>query len=104
MYKTRGIIHTAWHCLLIPIVACVVRFAGHIGFGIRIESATKTTAKALQPADTRGRDADTVSVEVLRRGQMFQQSSHVGHLHQRAGTPEGQLVSEQSKQFRCNKG
>lgn len=80
--------------LFVNTIAACVRFAGHIRFGIRVESATKTTAKALQPADTRGRDADTVSVEVLRRGQMFQQSSHVGHLHQRAGTPEGQLVSE----------
>lgn len=80
------------HCSLIR--PWCVRFAGHTGFGICIESAAKTTAEALQPTNTRGRDADTVSVEVLRRGQMFQQSGHVGHLHQRTRTPEGQLVSE----------
>jgi len=39
-------------------------------------------------------------VEVLRCRQMFQQSSHVGHLYQRAGTPERQFVAEQSGQWR----
>lgn len=77
--------------------------AGHIGFGVRVESAAKAAAEALQPADTRGRDADTVSVEVLRRGQVFQQPGHVGHLHQRAGAPEGQLVAEQSQSPRREK-
>jgi hypothetical protein len=41
---------------------------GHIGFWIRVESTTKTTAEAFQPANTRGCDADTMPVEVLRGG------------------------------------
>jgi len=45
---------------------CII--TGHIGFWIRIESATKTTAEAFQPANTCGRDADTMPVEVLRGG------------------------------------
>lgn len=70
---------------------------GYIGFGIRVEGTAKTTAKAFQPTDTRGCNAHTVPVEVLRRGQMFQQPGHLGHLHQRTGSPEGQLVAEQSQ-------
>jgi len=69
---------------------------GHIRLGIRVESTAKTTAKAFQSSDTGCRDANTMPLEVLRRGQMFQQPSHVGHLYQRAGTPEGQFVAEQS--------
>lgn len=39
---------------------------GHIGFGVRVESAAETTAKAFQSANTGRRDVDPMPVEVLR--------------------------------------
>lgn len=74
-----------------------LRSPGHIGFGIRVESTAETTAKTFQPTNTCGCDVNTMSVEVLRRGQEFQQPSHVGYLHKkRTRASKGQFVAEQS--------
>lgn len=49
-------------------ISVTCNYTGHIGFRIRVESTAKTTAEAFQPTNTRGCDADTMPVEVLRGG------------------------------------
>jgi len=58
------IVYTSIVCLK----TVLYNYIGHIGFWICVESTAKTTAEAFQPTNTRGCDADTVPVEVLRGG------------------------------------
>lgn len=63
--------------------------SGDTGLRFRAESPAEATAEALQPTDTGGRHVDTVSVEVLRGGQILQQRGDVEDLPEgpRAGRP-----------------